>query len=424
MKKTNLYILIFIAIIILKITNNNLYTKYATIINYISIIIALISSIYFTIKLKYLNYNIKILNNIIKKSNINDKKALFMSLGAKIGVGSLAGISIAIYTNGPGVLLWIWIITSLSSILSYCETYLGSKYKNGVFGYIKKGLSNKTLATIYGVLLMFIYEIGFVGIQTNTIYKSAKELNIINNKVLILIIISVITILLFNKIERIINITSKIVPLMCIIYIIISLPLLFKINIIKAFLIIINDGINNNRIFKIITAGFYKGIFATESGIGTSSITTTISNSNPKTKAITQLLGTHFISLVIITITGIIVINYSNNYIGKINGIEILLNIFYNCYGLSGKILLNIIIFLFAISTILSSFFLSIKGLEFLKNKIDKKEIIILKSVIIIFSYIGMIINSSVIWSLIDDILLYLLIINIYTMMKLRKEIK
>ena len=166
-----------------------------------------------------------------------------------------------------------------------------------------------------------------------------------------------------------------------------------------------------------------KGIFATESGIGTSSITTSISNSNPKKQALFQVLGTHFISLIVITLTGLIVINNRSNYIGKINGIEILMNIFNNYYGLTGKIILSIIIFLFAISTILSSYFYTLKGIKYLNNS-NKEDNNNLKIILLFFALTGMLINSSIIWSIIDILILFLLLINIYTILKLNKQIK
>ena len=422
----NYLIISFILIIfILRIININIYNIIFNITSNISIIIVLLSSIYLTIKLKFINFNlIKIINNITT-SKKEDIKALFISLGAKIGVGSIAGTSLSIFIAGPGVLLWILIISLLSSILTYCETYLGSIYNNkGVFNYINKGLNNKTLSVIYTILLIFIYQIGFISIQTNTIYKSLKELNVINNNLLIILILIVITLLIFNNLNNIINNISKIVPIMCIIYITSLIPILLKINNIKNIIyLIIDDGLHNNKLLKIIVLGMNKGIFATESGIGTSSITTSISNSNPKKQALFQVLGTHFISLIVITLTGLIVINNRNNYIGKINGIEILMNIFNNYYGLTGKIILSIIIFLFAISTILSSYFYTLKGINYLNNS-NKEDNNKLKIILLFFALTGMLINSSIIWNIIDILILFLLLINIYTILKLNKQIK
>ena len=427
MKKITNYLIIIsiILLIIFKIKYNNIYIIYSSLISYISIVLVLISSAYFIIKLKLVNINIIKIIKTIKECKKEDILALLMSLGAKIGIGSIAGTSIAIYTNGPGVLLWIWIIALISSILTYCETYLGSKYKNkGIFYYIKDGLNNKELSIIYTLILIVIYEVGFVGIQSNTIYKSINELNIINNKLLIIILLFIISIFIISDIKELINNTSKIVGLMCIVYILITFPLLLKIKSIKEILnLIIKDGLNNNKLPKIIIAGLQRGIFATESGIGTSSLTTSISNNKPEKQALFQVIGVHFITIVIISITGIIIIDNNSNYIGPINGIEILMSIFNTEYGFIGKIILCIIIILFALSTIISSYYFTIKGIKYITNT-KKNYKLIIKVILLTFALIGMIIKSSIIWSIIDDLILYLLIINTYTIIKLRKEIE
>ena len=426
------YIIIILTVLtlVLILTSKDLYNKYNIIINYISILLIVISSIYFTIKLKFLQFNIiKILETVIT-SKKDDITALFMTLGSKIGVGSIAGISLAIYIGGPGVLLWIWIITILSSILTYCETYLGSKYKKnnkgGTFYYIKNGLKNEKLAIIYTIILIFIYAIGFVGIQSNTIIKSIEEISNINKYLIIILVLISISMMIFNKIQNIVKLISRIVPIMCIIYILSGILIILKIdNIKEIFKIIVSSGLNNNSIVQIIIVGLQKGIFATESGIGTSSISTSICNSNSHKQGIFQVLGVHFISLIIITITGLLIIsNGTNNYISSLNGIELIMSIYYNHYGIIGQIILCIIIILFAISTILSAYYFTVKGIEFIKNKITNIENIIIKVVIIIFILIGMLIKSSLIWSILDTLILFLLIINIYSIIKLRKEIK
>lgn len=43
------------------------------------------------------------------KSNdgVSTFEALSLSLGARVGVGSLAGVALAIYLGGPGTILWM-----------------------------------------------------------------------------------------------------------------------------------------------------------------------------------------------------------------------------------------------------------------------------------------------------------------------------
>ena len=87
----------------------------------IFIIIILINSLYFSLKLKFPQLNIKdMMKNLkegtSKEMGITSFETLFMSLASKIGVGSLSGISFAIYYAGIGVIFWIVIFSFFISI--------------------------------------------------------------------------------------------------------------------------------------------------------------------------------------------------------------------------------------------------------------------------------------------------------------------
>lgn len=429
-----LIIILLSLMIILRIVSKDIYNIYNNILYYFSIFLVIITSIYFTIKLKFIQFNVFKIIKTIRKSSKNDIKALFMSMGAKIGVGSIAGISLAIYMGGPGVILWIWIISLLSAILTYCESYLGVKYKlsnttdkGGAFYYIKKGLSNKKLSVIYTIVLIFVYAIGFIGIQSNTIVKSVDYIVNLNHYIITIFIILSVSIIIFNKLNKIIDIMAKLVPIMCILYLILGAFIILddNYNILSITNTIINEGLKPDKaIWSIIIIGLKRGLFATESGLGTASIASSISNNKPTNQGIFQILGAHFTSLVIVTITAFIIIGATHNYTGNINGIEIVMSIFNNYYGLLGTISLSLIIILFAISTIISGYYYGIKGIEFIKKDLSNSDYLLFKILIIILIFLGGIIESTIIWSIIDSLIITLLIINIYTIIKLRHEIK
>ena len=142
--------------------------------------------LYFSYRLKFPQLHLLKLFKTCKgksKNTISPLASLSMSLAARIGVGSLAGIAIAIYIGGPGSIFWMWIITIFTSINAYCESYLGAKYqekdgdeyKGGPAYYIDKGLKKKSLAKTYAVLIIIAYVFGFMTIQANTITKSISE---------------------------------------------------------------------------------------------------------------------------------------------------------------------------------------------------------------------------------------------------------
>ena len=429
-KLINYVILLLLCLmIVFRIISRDIFKIYNDVLYGVSILILIFSSLYFSFKLKFLQFNVFKMLDTVKKSSKDDVKALFMSMGAKIGVGSIAGIGLAIYVSGPGVLLWVWIISLLSSILTYCESYLGSKYKidnkGGVFYYICKGLKNKSLSIIYTLILIFVYAVGFIGIQSNTIVKSVGYVSSINSYVIILLIMIGIGIIVFNEVGSIINFMAKIVPVMCLLYLLFGIVIIVKMDSVwDIFLTVIRDGFKfDSVLWGIIIVGLKRGMFATEAGIGTSSIASCISNNSSTNQGIFQVMGVHFISLIVVTITGFIIIGSEYSYVGNINGIEIVMDIFNNYFGTIGSVGLCFIIILFAISTIVSGYYYSIKGMEFLKVKLVNSDYFIFKLFIILLILLGGIVDSTVIWSLVDSLILFLLIINIYTIWRLRKEI-
>jgi putative sodium/glutamine symporter len=89
--------------------------------------------IYFTFKLKFVQFKIKDMFKSFKNNNqdigISPFKSLMMTLGARIGVGSLAGIALAIHYGGIGTIFWIWISTIICSTNAFSESVLGVMYR-------------------------------------------------------------------------------------------------------------------------------------------------------------------------------------------------------------------------------------------------------------------------------------------------------
>ena len=143
------------------------------------------SGLYFAFKLDFVHLHLKKLFSTLKKDDKNEEgisplSSLMVSLGACIGVGSLAGIALAIYKGGVGTIFWIWLSCLIVAPNSLVENTLaivfhkksGKNYLGGPAYYIKKGLGNKKLSFIYAILIIITYIFGFLTIQSNTIAKS------------------------------------------------------------------------------------------------------------------------------------------------------------------------------------------------------------------------------------------------------------
>lgn len=405
------------------------------------IIILLTLSINLTFKSKFIQFKIiKMLKLIFKKkynNGITNFQSLMISLGGKIGVGSISGVAIAIYYGGPGTIFWLLIISTIISVFTFYEVYLGNYYKEidelniykgGPSYYIKKGLNKKWLSIIYTILVIICYNGCFLSIQSNTIMKMTK--NIFNiNTIIIGVIICIITLLIISKgIKKIASVSNIIVPIMLTIYIILAnytfMKNLNKIsNIIE---IIIKDALNIKAFLPsfipMIITSVQRSIFATEAGIGTTAIVSSTTNSDPKTQGYVQVLGVHVTSFIICLSTAIIMLttNYQSLKLNNINGIELVTYAFNYHFGRFGNIILYIIVLLFCFSTIISGYY---NGESSLKS-LNIKKINFLKLLTIIILFLGVISNSKLLWDIADIAIGIMLIINIYSVYKLRKIVK
>lgn len=410
-------------------------------------VIIFLSGLYFFIKLKGIQFNLpRMLKNLFSedkvKGGISSFKTLMLSLAGRIGVGSISGVALAIYLGGPGTILWIWVIAIISAPLAYCETFLGVKYKEkdenkiskgGPAYYIKKGLNNYDLGALYSIIMILCYVVGFMSVQSNTITKAVT--NIIDIRVSIVgILISILTaLIIFGGIKKISNTTSKIVPIMSGIYILIAIIIVaINIKLVPNIFISIVDSAFNFKSFisgfiPTMLIGVQRGIFSNEAGLGTGSVAASSGESkNPIKQGYIQMIGIYITSLFICTSTAIIILtsNYEFLNINDPNGIEIATFAFTSHLGGFGNIILSISIFLFAFSTILSGYYYGESSLKYFFKKIKKEYLLYLKLLTILVIFIGSISSPTILWKITDIFVAILSIINIYAIIKLRKEIK
>lgn len=393
--------------------------------------------LFYTIKLKLPQFK---LTNVFKKNEGNEKsntlKLLSLTLAGKIGVGSIAGIALCIFQGGKATIFWLWISSIILASLTYVETKLSIKYRSkennryvgGPSFYIEKGLNNKKLAKAYAFLIILAYVLAFISVQTNTIVKQ-MEMTFNFSKLSIAIFLVVITYFSLKKgVDSISNLTAFLVPVMGGIYICIGIYVItnnfdqtlvvLKEIVTEAFDI---EGLKGAILIPIII-GIERGVFSSESGIGTTAMITALSNNNDVEKeAKLQVLATFFTSLVICTITALIILttSYQNINFTDINGIEVVTYAFYKHLGPIGIIILTIVIFLFAFSTIITCFYYGEASLKYLTSKNTNY----LKWIIIAIMIYSSFSSPVVIWNITDIIIAMIAIINVYTMYKLKDKI-
>ena len=410
----------------------------------ITTILLIGSGLYFSKKLKFIQFNIKEMIKGFKGSKdekVSPFNTLMLTLAARIGVGSLAGVALAIYIGGPGTIFWMWISTLIVVPNAYVESFLGVLYhekkdgfnQGGPSYYISKGLKKEKLAKLYAILIIVCYIFGFLTIQSNTISKSFSNLMGITPIVTGIIVAIITGLVIFKGVKGIIDVSSKIMPFIGILYVVMSCYILV-VNIDqipRVITLIVTEAFNYKSMgIGIITPfiiGFQRGIFSNEAGIGSGAIAAaTVDNDDAKGQGMIQMAGIYFTSLVLCTLTALIIMlsDYNNIIFSNINGIELTQYALNYHLGPFGEILLLITIFIFAFSTIISGYYYGENSLKFLKKQVSKKDIISLKTITILLLIIGSVINPMFLWNSVDIFIAIMGIINIYAIIKLRNKVK
>lgn len=408
----------------------------------IAIFLLVYGGFYYSIILKFPQLRFKTIFSSLKSKTtdgISTISALSMSLAARIGVGSLSGIALAIYYGGPGSIFWIWVIGIINSVNTFVECYLGLKYqhveKNNIEGgpafYILKGLKNKKLSKIYALVVIITYIVGFISIQSNTIVVSLSNYTNFSHVTIGLALVCVVGFSIEKGLKRISIITEKIVFFITIIYILVILFVVFKnLDIIfDILMLIIKNAFEVRSIgggfLSTMLIGIQRGVFSTESGLGTSSIAA----SSTKTKNIfsicfSQVLGIYFTIFVISTSTAIMILtsDYTSQTFNKINGIELTQYSFLYHMGSFGIIILIISVILFAYSTIIAGYYYGESNMNFLLKR--KKYSFLLKVFTLIVVFLGSVVSPKILWDIVDYFVAILAIINMYSILRLSKEVK
>ena len=385
------------------------------------IIFLFILSIYLTIKLNFKNYKLNILKLLSK-----DKTSLFLTLGTKIGVGSLIGTTSSIIIGGFSSVIWMILFSLLTTSITYHEAYYGNKYKKennnnfvgGPYYILKYGLNKKILSIISLILLIVIYSFLFQMIQMNSIGYLLELLNI--KKYLIIIISLIVLFITFRlSIEEVLNGLNKIVPLMCLLFLIVSIYGIIKNFRLIDITLITKDFTSVNSILTGLVIGVKRSIFMNELLIGTTSTGSASDKNDIKTSINYQILSVYFIGVFITIIISLLLLIYlSNNDI--LNNYNLLLTgVYTGILGKYGLLFLLTLYILFGFTTILSGYYIGKNNIEYLTS--SKVVLSIFKTIFIVFAVSGILFKSEFLWNIVDNLILIMIIINSYSIIKLIK---
>lgn len=357
------------------------------------------------------------------QGDVSSFAALCTALAATVGTGNIVGVATAITTGGPGALFWMWVAAFFGMATKYAEGFLAIKYRTkdangqaagGPMHYITLGMGQKwkPLAVFFAVSGVLVALLGMGTFsQVNSIASSmSSSFGLAPQLVSIVTAIS-IAFFIFGGIEKISDVSTKIVPFMAILYILASLIVLLVHwnELLPTLGLVLKSafspaaavgGFVGATVKEAIQRGIARGVFSNESGLGSAPIAAAAAKSdNPVEQGLISMTGTFIDTIIICTLTGLTILVTSQWTVEGLEGAPLTQAAFATVFGSTGSIALTISLVLFAFTTILGWSYYGERCIEFL---FGTKSILPYRLLFVAMVALGGFLKLDLIWTIAD----------------------
>ena len=363
-----------------------------------------------------------------EKRHISSFQAFAVSVATRVGTGNLAGVATAIVIGGPGAVFWMWLIALIGSATAFVESTLAQLYKQkhkdsfigGPAYYIQKGLKCRWMAVLFAILITLQFGLSNNSIQANTICGAMQEAFGWSPIWVGVALATMALFIVFGGIQRIAKVSSVIVPLMAVGYIILALviiimnihliPHVFKVIILDAFGF---SQIAGGSIGAAMMNGIKRGLFSNEAGEGSApNAAATASTTHPVKQGLIQALGVFTDTLMVCSCTAFIILISGLYQVPELNGIALTQSALQREIGSIGPMFIAVAIFLFAFSSIIGNYYYGEANIRFItqNNKVMTAYRIASAGVMVMF---GALASFELVWNIVDLFMAFLTACNL-----------
>lgn len=369
---------------VINLINNVLWT-------YILIALLLGCALWFTLKTRFVQFRmikemVRLLGDSTGKDgsvkHISSFQAFAISIASRVGTGNLAGVATAIAVGGPGAVFWMWIIALLGASSSFVESTLAQLYKvkgkdsfvGGPAYYMKKGLKQPWMGTLFAVLITVTFGFAFNSVQSNTLCAAFENAFGFDHAVVGGIITVLTIVIIFGGVQRIAKVSSILVPVMALGYVALALAIVV-LNIThlpEVIVLIVSHAFGweqalGGGVGAALMQGIKRGLFSNEAGMGSApNVAATAHVTHPVKQGLIQTLGVFTDTLLICTCTAFIILFSGAPLDGSTNGVQLTQQALTNEIGPSGSIFVAVALFFFAFSSILGNYYYGEANIRYL----------------------------------------------------------
>ena len=415
--------------------------------SYIMIAALLLCAAYFTLRSGFVQF--RMIGEMFRQLvNSNDRhrdegvkhispfQAFVVSLASRVGTGNLAGVATAIAVGGPGAVFWMWVIALLGAANAFVESTLAQLYKRrsadsyigGPAYYIELGLKCRPMAILFSVLTIVTFGFAFNTVQSNTLCEAVENAFGIDRLYIGIAITASTLIIIFGGIQRIAKVSSVVVPVMAVGYILLafvvvamnigSLPEVLK--------TIFNSAFGAEQIVgggmgAAVMQGIKRGLFSNEAGMGSApNAAATASTSHPVKQGLIQTLGVFSDTLVICSCTAFIILASGVELGGELDGVRLTQEALTSQIGITGRIFVAVAIFFFAFSSIFGNYYYGEANVRFITS--SRRVLNIYRIIVGAMVMSGALMSLKMVWSLADLTMGLMTLCNIVALVLLGRQ--
>jgi AGCS family alanine or glycine:cation symporter len=270
---------------------------------------------------------------------INHFQALSTALSATVGLGNIAGVALAVSLGGPGAVFWMWVTGLVGMALKTTEVTQALLYRNtddpenpsgGAMWVASRGMAKMhpalkpvgmAIAVIFCITLLISAITGGNMFQAWNVADITWSYFGVSKYVTGIVMTLVVGLVIVGGIKRIGDVTGRLVPLMCMLYLLtgIVVVLIEYQRIPEMFRLIFTEAFNPTEAQGAFIGGavgwtFLKGmqrsLFSSEAGQGSSPIAHSAAKTDePVREGVVAGLEPFVDTLVVCTITALVILS-------------------------------------------------------------------------------------------------------------------
>ena len=408
--------------------------------SYILIVLLVAGGLYFTFRTKFAQLSMarEQLKAVTEKptdgKGVSSFHALMVSTASRVGTGNIIGVSTAICLGGFGSVFWMWVIALIGGASAFVESTLAQIYKkkgpDGSYGgpayYLEGALKCRPLAIVFSVLLIVTYGVGFNMLASYNLQSTFSSYDFYNADVTPWVIGVVLAVVvgycLFGGGSRMIRVTSLLVPIMGVAYILVAIVvILLNVTVLPSiFSRIFREAFDFSAIFggfggSCVMYGIKRGLFSNEAGVGSAPNASAAADvGHPVKQGLVQILSVFIDTILVCSATAFMCMCSGIEPSEAVSGAPYVQMALRSTLGEIGPIFITVAMILFAFTTLLGNLYYVNQAFSHILGRVPGKAFnrvyYVIASALLV---VGAVLNAGLLWGIADVTMGLMTLINV-----------